>query len=77
MPDLKTCYGVSLVCRMQLAADPKAHECKQAGKCMFAPASQDEPKVHCHACPAEPENHCTHNCLEVMASLAATPVVPK
>jgi len=50
MADQKTndqrmrCWGVAFVCRMQYAAYPKSHECKRAGKCIFAP-KEDRPGV--------------------------------
>lgn len=30
------------------------------------PASPSEPKVHCHVCPAKPEDYCERNCLDVI-----------
>jgi hypothetical protein len=60
------CHGVHLVCRMQLEASQSTHECKRAGACIFAPSAPDEPKVHCHVCPAKPEDYCERNCLDVI-----------
>jgi len=51
MADQKTndqrmrCWGVAFVCRMQYAAYPKSHECKHAGKCIFAPKAAAHEKT--------------------------------
>ena len=33
----RMCWGERIMCGLQLAMMPKRHECKQAGKCIFAP----------------------------------------
>lgn len=37
----RRCWGVRLVCGIQLNANSRRHECEQAGRCIFAP--QDPP----------------------------------
>lgn len=71
------CYGVALVCRIQMDTIPDRHECKQAGVCIFAPKSPEEPKVHCHVCPAATDEYCERNCLDVIAAGdAGVPAAP-
>lgn len=39
----RRCWGVRLVCGIQLNAASRRHECEQAGRCIFAPQEPPAP----------------------------------